>query len=133
MSDNNPTDANGSKVLPISESSSSIFRPLRLEPTSASVRPPGTFALIRASLGPYLTSSRLTTFLLLFVLLPLVSLVLRIRRQRRTVRAGSRLAAGDVVRRRLASGRGQTTISRIWEEMVKAVSDTVRMGGGGLV
>jgi uncharacterized membrane protein len=84
-------------------------------------------------LGPYLTSSRVTTFLLLFFLLPLVSLIMRIRRHRRTVSAGAGLGAADVVRRRLANGQGQTAIGWIWAEVVKAVSDTVRMGGGGLV
>ena len=130
---NKSTFANGSATIPSNLSSSPMFHPPRLEPPSASARPPGILALIRASLGPYLTSPRVTTFLLLFFLLPLVSLIMRIRRHRRTVDAGARLGAADVVRRRLANGQGQTVISRIWAEVVKAVGDTVRMGGGGLV
>lgn len=56
-----------------------------------------------------------------------------VRRQRRGIGTGSGIGAADVVRRRLANGQRQTIIGRIWAEIVKAVSDTVRMGGGGLV
>ncbi|KIM84801.1 hypothetical protein PILCRDRAFT_87202 [Piloderma croceum F 1598] len=43
--------------------------------------------------------------------------------------------AGEVVRRRLGLGGwgGGGVVGRIWGELVKAIGDTVRMGGGGLV
>lgn len=44
------------------------------------------------------------------------------------------LSAAEIVRRRLANSQGRgSAISRIWAEIVKAVGDTIRMGGGGLV
>lgn len=120
-----------------SVSSSSVLRPPRahpLEPAASTTRPPSTLTLIKASLGPYLTTSKMTTFVLLFVLLPLVSFVMRIRRRRRLMGAGAGgAAAADVVRRRLAASQSQNTIGWIWREVVRAVGDTVRMGGGGLV
>jgi hypothetical protein len=63
------------------------------------------------------------------VLVPLVSIVLRIRRGRRVS------GEVDAVRKRLAVGRegGRGTLGRIWGEVVRGVVDTVRMGGGGLV
>jgi hypothetical protein len=132
IGNSNPTSANGSASLSPSPSSPSIFRPPPLERSSANVRAPSTLAVIRASLLPYLTSSRVTTFLLLFVLVPVISLIIKIRRQRKIV-AGAGLGAAEVVKRRLANGQVQTTIGRVWGEVVRAVTDTVRMGGGGLV
>lgn len=63
-----------------------------------------------------------------------MSIALRLRRRRQTlgVRAGT-ITAADAVRRRLAVGQGETAINRIWGEVVRAVADTIRMGGGGLV
>ena len=88
-------------------------------------------ALIRASLSPYLTSSNIGTFLLLFVLLPVLSLVMRIRRKR--TGSGTIHGAADV-RRRLAGHNTQAgVIGSLWREVVRAVGDTIRMGGGGLV
>src|SRR5882762_11614681 len=133
IGNSNPTSANGSASLSPSPSSPSIFRPPPLERSSANVRAPSTLAVIRASLLPYLTSSRVTTFLLLFVLVPVISLIIKIRRQRRIVGTGAGLGAAEVVKRRLANGQVQTTIGRVWGEVVRAVTDTVRMGGGGLV
>lgn len=65
-----------------------------------------------------------------------MSVVLRVRRRQRILGAGGAggVSAADIVRRRLAAaGQGQTTIGRMWGEVVRAVIDTVRMGGGGLV
>lgn len=84
-----------------------------------------------------MTTSRLTTFLFVFVLLPLVSLILRIRRHRRqqALRGSAgvgNIAAAEAVRRRLGSGAGRSMIGWIWGEVVRVFGDALRMGGGGL-
>lgn len=101
-------------------------------------------AVVKASLEPYLTTSRMTTLLFVFVLLPLVSLLLRVRRyRRRQALAGGRgvgfgiggvgsIAAAETVRRRLGSGAGRNMIGWVWGEVVRVIGDTFRMGGGGL-
>lgn len=84
----------------------------------------------------------------MFVLLPLVSLVLKVRRHRRRKALGGSggvgsaglgigagvggIAAAEAVRRRLGSGVGRSTLGWIWGGAVRAVGDTLRMGGGGL-
>jgi len=103
--------------------------------------------LVRDTLRPHLTASKLV-FALLFVVVPLLSFVVRLRRKRARVRglggagAASPLsavrpgAAGSVVdvRRRLGMGEGQQSVfGSVWREVTRAVSDTVRMAGGGLV
>lgn len=119
-------------------SSSSIPRPPRAHayPVAAARAPNlSTGALLRAALGPFLNTSlsKIGTFVLLFVLLPLVSVAVRVRRRRRIGGGVSALGAAEAVRRRLAAGQGQGVVSRIWGEVVTAIGDTVRMGGGGLV
>lgn len=83
-------------------------------------------------------------FVVVFVVLPMVSLVLRVKK--RTGSLGPGLASGGGitardVRRRLGNGAnvqggGVGAVSiwrRVWEECVRTVEDTVRMGGKGLV
>lgn len=111
--------------------------------------PPNLLMLVRDTLRPHLTASKLV-FALLFVVVPLLSFVVRLRRKRARVRglggvgtgAASPLsavrpgAAGSVVdvRRRLGMGEGQQSmLGSVWREVTRAVSDTVRMAGGGLV
>lgn len=112
---------------------------------------PSIYALIRASLAPYLTSKKTVTFLVLCVLVPLVSFVLRVRRRRRliglasaggaagmigAVANGASVPAGnaEMVRRRLqAAGVEGGLIQRAWGEVVRVVGDTVKMAGSGLV
>lgn len=63
-----------------------------------------------------------------------MSIAVRIRRRRRFMGGGGGGAAADIVRRRLAGGQAQgNSIAWLWGEVVKAVGDTIRMGGGGLV
>ncbi|TFK40446.1 hypothetical protein BDQ12DRAFT_680980 [Crucibulum laeve] len=102
--------------------------------------PPTTYALIRATLAPYITTPRLSTFIVLFVLVPLLSFVLRIRhrRQRQLLGGGgsgtlSVTSNTDLVRRRLAAGNENGFLGRAWSEVIRAVADTVRMAGSGLV
>ena len=117
-----------------------------------SARPasPSMYALIRASLAPYLTSTRITTFLILFVLIPLISFVLRMRRRKRLLQVGleggttaasiaaavSASSNADLVRRRLQAASGVAEgglMQRAWGEIVRVVGDTVRMAASGLV
>jgi hypothetical protein len=93
------------------------------------------YALIKASLGPYLTTSNLTTFLILFIVFPLLSFVLKVRRRRlHTATAGTvvRESTIDQVRKRLKWG-GRNVLVRLSREVVRAVIDTIQMGGRGLV
>ncbi|RPD68443.1 hypothetical protein L226DRAFT_563909 [Lentinus tigrinus ALCF2SS1-7] len=116
--------------------------------TESSTRPPSTFALIRASLSTLLQNtsrSRVLLYAILFVVVPVVSFVLRVRRRRVTAAGAKGALSGnadagagavDAVRRRLrgVSTEGQgSAVGRLWEEVARAVVDTVRMAGRGLV
>lgn len=59
---------------------------------------------------------------------------MRIRRKRIGSGTMTQGAAADV-RRRLAAGQDAPAgvIGSVWREVVRAVGDTIRMGGGGLV
>ncbi|KAF8591056.1 hypothetical protein K439DRAFT_1656884 [Ramaria rubella] len=101
-------------------------------PVSA-IPPPSLLTLLKTSLLPHLTRSKFT-FLLLMFLIPLASFVFRMRRRRlRLLASGGSAAlvvkprgnAADEARRRLKAG--------LWGEIRKAVVDTVKMAGGGLV
>lgn len=97
-------------------------------------RAPDTYALLRAALAPYLTAPRVTAAALLFVVLPLVSLVLRVRRRRAHALGDGARTAADVRRRLEAAGGARAGLAgRVWGEVVRAVGDTVRMSGRGLV
>lgn len=90
-------------------------------------------ALVRAWIRPYLgrglSLPRIAA--LLFVLaLPAISLALRLRARRPM--AATESAAADV-RRRLGARKNIGLWRAFWEEAVRAVSDTVAMGGRGLV
>ncbi|KZT02282.1 uncharacterized protein LAESUDRAFT_738864 [Laetiporus sulphureus 93-53] len=127
---------------------SPIPRPPRALPVEApQPRPPTTLALVRSSLEALLHSmsrARLTAYLLFFVVFPLLSFVFRLRRRRTSAGPGPGPApvgkgAVEEVRRRLRNGPLVETKSaggllrQMWEELVRAVSDTVQMGGRGLV
>ncbi|THH15340.1 hypothetical protein EW146_g5124 [Bondarzewia mesenterica] len=108
-------------------------------PYQASTSAPSAFAVLRAAIRPYFeryfsTPKSLTLFVL-FVLLPTFSLFLRIRRRRMRLSVGSGIDSrmAEDVRRRLGGVQKGSVWRSIWEEAVRAVSDTVRMGGRGLV
>lgn len=42
-------------------------------------------------------------------------------------------SAAEEVRRRLRAVEGKSAFAKVWEEAVRAVTDTVMMGGRGLV
>ncbi|KIJ13409.1 hypothetical protein PAXINDRAFT_13747 [Paxillus involutus ATCC 200175] len=118
---------------PRADPSTSVIRSSRIvqEPLIGTTgQPPGTLALIKESLRPYLTANRLATLSILFLLLPLVSYSIRLRRMRAVSAPQS---TADQVKRRLFDTRRDSVLSRLWNEVIRAILDTVRMGGGGLV
>lgn len=114
--------------------------------------PPTLLTLVTDTLRPHLTASKLV-FALLFVVVPLLSFIVRLRRKKARLRGlgGTATATGSLtgsastlsavrpgiagsvvdVRRRL-EGR-QSIFGSVWREVTRAVTDTVRMAGGGLV
>ncbi|KAF8972198.1 hypothetical protein BDZ97DRAFT_1783655 [Flammula alnicola] len=143
-----PRPSSKSRTLSSNSSAySSLPRSHLAHQVSARPGSPSTYSLIRASLAPYLTSKKMTAFLLLFVLVPLISFILRIRRKRRLMRldsvgvgaantaaAAASATNAELVRRRLqAAGAESGLFQRAWGEVVRVVGDTVRMAGSGLV
>ncbi|KAG2159022.1 uncharacterized protein EDB93DRAFT_1075588 [Suillus bovinus] len=114
--------------MPRGSSSTSGVYISRLPPVDhslATVQPPTSLALIRSYFNHYFTTTRLAALSILFFLIPFLSLILRRRRRLET--------PADLVRRRLLEARGDSIVRRLWNELVRAILDTVRMGGGGLV
>ncbi|KAG2060009.1 hypothetical protein BDR06DRAFT_1003061 [Suillus hirtellus] len=114
--------------VPRESSSTSAVRISRLPPVDhnlATAQPPTSLALIRSYFNHYFTANRIATLSVLFFLIPLLTLILRRRRRLET--------PADLVRRRLLEARGDSIARRLWNELVRAVLDTVKMGGGGLV
>lgn len=84
-------------------------------------------------------------YAVLFVVVPVVSFVFRLRRRRArsngpgggaitngSMSTGSR--AVDAVRKRLKGVDGQSSVvGKLWQEVARAVLDTVSMAGRGLV
>lgn len=64
------------------------------------------------------------------VLIPLLSLVFRLRSR---PLAGTPTAAVSAVKRRLGMQGRAGVLRTLWDESLRAVLDTVRMGGRGLV
>ena len=111
--------------------------PSRSRFEAVTVRPANTssYALLKASLAPYLTTSNVTTFFLLFVVFPFISFIIRAQHRRRKAltNGGSSVTNNvDVVRRRLR-GVDAGFLGRVWTEFLRAVSDTAKMAGSGLV
>ncbi|KAL5486052.1 hypothetical protein ACEPAI_7096 [Sanghuangporus weigelae] len=86
-----------------------------------------TFRAYLAQLGP----SRLI-FALLCILIPIFSFLTRLRKRRRQHPSGLSTSV-DAVRRRLAGQSDRGIVGTIWAEVVRAVSDAMRMAGSGLV
>ena len=121
---------------------------------TVSTRTPTVLTLLKAYLRPYLTTSNFV-FAALFVLVPLLSFFLRLRRRRAKLPstgnatparitsstsvsgasnpALGRMSAEDVRRRLRASEGGGNVLSAAWREVYRAVADAVRMAGSGLV
>ncbi|KDQ57137.1 hypothetical protein JAAARDRAFT_157256 [Jaapia argillacea MUCL 33604] len=137
------------------QSLSSVSSPLPHPPTlppiqrSSSPTTPNILSLIKASIRPHLTTSKILSFVLLFVIFPLVSLLVRVRRRKLSgsgsgAGVGSGMGSGsgvgarataEEVRKSLMVRRfGEVgVVGRLWKEVVRAVGDGVRMGGRGLV
>ena len=114
-------------------------RSLSLDPPSSAVtRSPSIFAIMRSFIEASmhnLTKSKVTAFILLFIVFPLLSLMFRLRR-RKTIATGSANAGvADSVRKRLQASalEKKGVIAGMWGELLRSVVDTVKMGGRGLV
>ncbi|KAF8631371.1 hypothetical protein AX15_002427 [Amanita polypyramis BW_CC] len=120
---------------------------------------PSTFALIKATLASYFTLPKLSTLLIIFVLFPVISFLLRFRHKRRKVLAGGSGGAAltnpasggvatplrngrngitnaELVRRRLqqiGTGGDASIMWKLLAEIMRVVMDTVKMAGSGLV
>ncbi|KAJ3868954.1 hypothetical protein EV359DRAFT_70223 [Lentinula novae-zelandiae] len=111
-----------------------------------------TFALIKASAGPLMnriigasSANKIASLCVVFVVVPVFSLLMRMLRRRARIPISSRLSAGtasvDLVRHRLqtVSNRSSVVIAlgkilaKAWWEIIRVVIDTVKMGGSGLV
>ncbi|EAU85620.2 hypothetical protein CC1G_06333 [Coprinopsis cinerea okayama7 len=108
-----------------------------LQTSSTPTSPPTILSLVKASLAPHLTTSKVTTFIILFVLFPVISWIWRIRYRRRRAAIAAALAPSnvDLVRRRLqvAGASDASLVTRLWKGSLRAVVDTVKMAGSGLV
>lgn len=105
-----------------------VSRPHVVAPASS----PGLMALLKASLGPILNSTKLATFLIFAVVFPLVSLIVRLRRKKLSADS---VNTANMVRKRLQAvtvAEG-SVFGRAWGEVLKVVTDTIRMAGSGLV
>ncbi|KAG1836269.1 hypothetical protein DFJ58DRAFT_174002 [Suillus subalutaceus] len=107
-----------------SSSSVRISRVPPVDDSLATAQPPTSLALIRSYSNHYFTANRIATLSVLFFLIPIMSLILR-----RWQRLETPL---DLVQRRLSEARGDSIARRLWNELVRAIFNTVRMGGGGL-
>lgn len=93
-------------------------------------KPPSTLALAKESFCRYLVANRSAMLSVLFLLLPLLSYLLRARRGNGSVPGST---TTDQVKRRLVGNGSDSFLRRVWGEIVRAIVDTVRMGGSGLV
>ncbi|TFK49653.1 hypothetical protein OE88DRAFT_1702466 [Heliocybe sulcata] len=80
-----------------------------------------------------LHSTRITGSILLFLLLPVLSLLFRVRRRRAPKAVGGAGTADRVRKRLISRPAGQGLLTSLWSEVIRAIWDTVRMGGRGLV
>ncbi|GLB40267.1 hypothetical protein LshimejAT787_0801380 [Lyophyllum shimeji] len=117
-----------SSSTPVSAHISSLPRS---SPQTAALTPPGfnVYSLVKAALAPYLTTSSISTFFLLFIAFPLVSLLLRARNRSRRPLAGPRRihSNADVVRRRLKGAGELGFVGRAWGEVVRARNGIFRV------
>lgn len=139
-----------------SSSSSSPWLPFVSYSQAATCDPsnPGLYALVKKTLTFYLTPQKLSTLLIIFVLFPVISFILRFRHKRRKLLAGGGGASAnggvtplingpngalasnaDLVRKRLQhiGAGGDGLVQQLWAEVVRMVADTVKMAGSGLV
>ncbi|KAI0635605.1 hypothetical protein C8Q77DRAFT_1052832 [Trametes polyzona] len=117
--------------------SSALRRSSAAGDAASTARAPSTLALLRASVRSVLqgaSRARVLTCVLLFVVLPLVSFTMRLRRRRVSGTGTPTIGTVDAVKRRLRGAEAQgSVVGQVWQEIVRAVLDTVRMAGRGLV
>lgn len=122
--------SNDPRSTPRASSHATVVRGLHNSVVATTGQSPGVLALIKEYLRTYFRTNRLTTLAVLFLLLPVVSYIIRLRRARV---ASVPASTADQVKRRLVDARGGSVLHKLWGEAGRAVWDTVRMGGGGLV
>jgi hypothetical protein len=108
--------------------------PPRYIPSAAATRHSNlsTFSLIKAYLAPYATSSSITTMILVFIVFPALSLVIRARR-RKLLQSGAGVPSNASLTRQQLMLSQRNALSRIWALIIRTVFDTIRMAGSGLV
>lgn len=74
----------------------------------------------------------MATFLIVAIVFPIVSMVVRMRHRRM---GGHTANTADMVRKRLQAVNGAEAgiLGRVWSEVMRVVTDTIKMGGSGLV
>lgn len=99
-----------------------------------------TYEVLRSLIRSYLTTKKLTSLVVVLVVIPIVSWLLRhgrgggLGRKGKEVDAKSTLTNAELVRRRLRTANTELgAVRKVWGELVKMVLDTVKMGGSGLV
>ncbi|TFK74163.1 hypothetical protein BDN72DRAFT_833885 [Pluteus cervinus] len=106
-----------------------------------------TYEVVKDLLRPYFKSKRWTSLLVVLVLVPVLSLIVRWRRQRwRSTGVGQgqgqsaqrMVSHAEMVKRRLqavssTNNSAMGAVTNLGRELVRAVLDTVRMAGSGLV
>ncbi|KAH7876375.1 uncharacterized protein C8R40DRAFT_131073 [Lentinula edodes] len=111
-----------------------------------------TFALIKASIGPLInriigasSANKIASLCVVFVVVPVFSLLVRMFRRRARIPISSGPSAGtanvDLVRHRLQTVNNRSSVVialgkilvKAWWEIIRVVVDTVKMGGSGLV
>ncbi|KAJ3923697.1 hypothetical protein F5877DRAFT_74036 [Lentinula edodes] len=111
-----------------------------------------TLALMKASIGPLInriigasSANKISSLCVVFVVVPVFSLLVRMLRRRARIPISSGPSAGtasvDLVRHRLQTVNNHSSVvislgkilAKAWWEIIRVVVDTVKMGGSGLV
>lgn len=148
-----PADRSSSRGSRQSSSSWSSF-PF-VSTTNLDPSQPSTYRIVKATLASYFTLPKLSTLLIIFVLFPVISFLLRLRHRRRKLLAGGGASipsnasgvitplrngssAGtnvELVKKKLRQmGAADASLAwKLWMDIVRMVMDTVKMAGSGLV
>ncbi|KAJ3875061.1 hypothetical protein F5051DRAFT_415101 [Lentinula edodes] len=151
-----PASSSTSSVINAHPLNPNALTPLSLPKTHLNSLPHrqnlGTFALIKASIEPLInqiigasSANKIASLCVVFVVVPVLSLLVRMLRRRARILMSSGPSAGtasvDLVRHRLQTVNNRSSVviysgrilAKAWWEIIRVVADTVRMGGSGLV
>ncbi|KAK2465801.1 hypothetical protein APHAL10511_002345 [Amanita phalloides] len=126
----NRSSSTGSHPSSSSWSSSPFVHSQAVDPPDSS-----TYAMVKSMVTSYFTPPKLSTLLILFVLFPMISFILRFRHKRRRAIVSGGASNAELVRKRLRqiSAGDELTLRKLWGEIVRIVMDTAKMAGSGLV